>query len=114
MSGISIVPVASLDPGNFSAELQGKDHGNPGVSVIIVDAVPGRGPSLHVHDYAEVMVILEGTATFTDGDESLEAGAGNVVIVPAGQPHGFTNTGDGPLKQIDIHAADAFATEWLT
>ena len=40
-------------------------------------------------------------------------GAGSVVIVAAGEPHGFTNTGDGPLRQIDIHVADAFSTDWL-
>jgi hypothetical protein len=25
----------------------------------------------------------------------------------------FTNTGDGNLRQIDIHASPRFATEWL-
>ncbi|MEA2125441.1 MAG: hypothetical protein QOI80_2223 [Solirubrobacteraceae bacterium] len=103
-----------LEPsGNFSRELQGKAAGHPGVSLIIVEAQPGRGPSLHTHDYAEVMVILEGSATFTDGSASVEVGAGHVVVVPAGEPHGFTNTGDGVLRQIDIHVADEFLTHWL-
>lgn len=82
---ITVIPTSAFDPGNFSLELQGKDHGDPGVSLILVDAAPGRGPSLHRHDYAEV---------------------------PAGRPHAFTNTGDSPLKEIDIHVADAFATDW--
>jgi mannose-6-phosphate isomerase-like protein (cupin superfamily) len=38
---------------------------------------------------------------------------GEVVIVPANEPHGFKNTGDGPLKQIDIHVSPVFETEWL-
>jgi mannose-6-phosphate isomerase-like protein (cupin superfamily) len=59
------------------------------------------------------MIVLEGSATFTDGVETREVGAGNVVVIPAGEPHAFTNSGEGPLKQIDIHVADAFATEWL-
>jgi hypothetical protein len=46
---MEIIPTTSLDPSNFSVELQGKDHG----------------------------------------------------------------TGDGRLRQIDIHVADAFASEWL-
>jgi mannose-6-phosphate isomerase-like protein (cupin superfamily) len=33
--------------------------------------------------------------------------------VPANTPHRFVNTGDGPLKQIDIHVSASFATEWL-
>jgi len=34
-------------------------------------------------------------------------------VIPAGEPHGFKNTGDGQLRQIDIHMADAFDTAWL-
>jgi mannose-6-phosphate isomerase-like protein (cupin superfamily) len=111
---MKIIPTSSLDTSNFSLELQGKDCGSPGVSLILVDAAPGRGPSLHTHDYAEVMIIQEGTATFTDGTTETEVGAGNIVIVGAGEPHAFTNTGDGPLRQIDIHVADAFSTDWLS
>lgn len=110
---ITVLPVASLPTSNFSRELEGKDAGHPGVSLILVEAAPGRGPSLHTHDYAEVMIVLEGTATFSDGEQSREVTAGNVVIIPAGQPHSFTNTGSGRLKQIDIHVADAFDTRWL-
>ena len=110
---MQVIPTTSLDPSNFSVELQGKDHGDPGISLILVDAAPGRGPSLHTHPYAEIMIVQEGTATFTDGKSSHEVGAGHVVVIPAGEPHGFTNTGDSRLKQIDIHVADSFQTEWL-
>lgn len=99
--------------GNFSRELQGKDCGNPGLSLILVEAAPGKGPSLHTHDYAEIMIIQAGTATFTDGESSTEIGPGHVVIVDAGEPHGFTNTGTDTLRQIDIHVADAFKTDYL-
>ena len=110
---MEIIPTTALDPSNFSVELQGKDHGNPGLSLILVDAAPGRGPSLHRHEYAEIMIVQEGSATFTDGQTEREVTAGHVVVIPAGEPHGFTNTGDGQLRQIDIHVADAFGTEWL-
>jgi mannose-6-phosphate isomerase-like protein (cupin superfamily) len=110
---IEVIPTSALETGNFSVELEGKNHANPGISLILVDAAPGRGPSLHVHAYAEVMIVQEGTGTFTDGVSAHEVTAGHVVIVPAGRPHAFTNTGDGPLRQIDIHVADAFATDWL-
>ncbi len=110
---MEVFPTARMEAGNFSAELQGKDAGDPGVSLILVDAAPGRGPSLHTHDYAEVMIVLEGTATFTDGSNSREVGAGNVVVIRAGEPHAFTNSGESQLRQIDIHVADAFETDWL-
>jgi mannose-6-phosphate isomerase-like protein (cupin superfamily) len=43
----------------------------------------------------------------------VEAGAGNVLVVQPGVPHKFVNSGDGRLRQIDIHASDRFVTEWL-
>jgi mannose-6-phosphate isomerase-like protein (cupin superfamily) len=110
---MEIIETSTLGEGNFSRELLGRDHGDPGVSLILVDAAPGRGPSLHTHPYAEVMVVLEGRATFTDGTTSREVTAGHVVVIPAGEPHAFENTGDGPLRQIDIHVADGFTTDWL-
>jgi mannose-6-phosphate isomerase-like protein (cupin superfamily) len=39
--------------------------------------------------------------------------AGQVVVVPAGRAHRFVNSGDEPLRQIDIHANSHFVTEWL-
>jgi mannose-6-phosphate isomerase-like protein (cupin superfamily) len=111
---VIVLDHADLEPsGNFSRELQGKDCGNPGVSLILVEAAPGRGPALHTHDYAEVMIIQAGTATFTNGTRETEVRAGQVVVVPAGEPHGFTNTGTDTLRQIDIHVADAFLTQYL-
>jgi mannose-6-phosphate isomerase-like protein (cupin superfamily) len=93
-------------------ELIGADHGAR-VCIIFVDAPPGGGPGLHKHPYEEVFISLEGTATFTVGDEQLRAGPGDVIIVPADTPHAFTNTGDGQLRQIDIHVNPTFSTEWL-
>jgi mannose-6-phosphate isomerase-like protein (cupin superfamily) len=40
-------------------------------------------------------------------------GAGDIIPIPAGTPHGFTNIGEAPLRQIDIHANPEFATHWL-
>jgi mannose-6-phosphate isomerase-like protein (cupin superfamily) len=80
----------------------------------VVDAPPGRGPSLHKHPYAEVFIIQEGEATMTDGEDERVVRAGDVVVVPAGEPHAFVNSGDAPLRQIDIHVSPRFSTEWLS
>jgi mannose-6-phosphate isomerase-like protein (cupin superfamily) len=93
-------------------ELEGAGHG-VGVSIILVDAQPGRGPALHQHAYEEVFIVQEGRATFTAGDEEREASAGEIVIVPPNTPHRFVNSGDGPLRQVAIHVNPRFATEWL-
>jgi mannose-6-phosphate isomerase-like protein (cupin superfamily) len=107
-----IVDISDPGYGDDANEVQGHNH-NAAVSVIVVDAPPGGGPKLHKHPYEEVFVIQEGTATFTAGEETLEANAGQVVIVPGGVPHKFVNTGEGHLRQVDIHASDHFITEWL-
>jgi mannose-6-phosphate isomerase-like protein (cupin superfamily) len=60
-----------------------------------------------------VFVVQEGRATYVVGDRQLEAGAGDIVVVPSGEPHRFFNSGDGPLRQIDIHVSPRFETEWL-
>jgi mannose-6-phosphate isomerase-like protein (cupin superfamily) len=95
-----------------SREHVGTDIG-AGVCVIDVHSAPGEGPRLHRHPYEEVFVVHEGHATFTFGDEEIEAGPGDVLVAPPGVAHKFVNTGDGPLRQVDIHVSPSFDTEWL-
>jgi mannose-6-phosphate isomerase-like protein (cupin superfamily) len=101
-------PARGDDPNEFQGH-----HLGANVSLIVVDAPPGGGPRLHRHPYEEVFVVQGGTATFTAGDEKIEAKGGQVVVVPAGIPHKFVNSGRGRLRQMDIHASDRFLTEWL-
>jgi mannose-6-phosphate isomerase-like protein (cupin superfamily) len=98
----------------IARELQGEEHGGMGASLIFVDAPPGRGPSLHQHPYTEIFITEEGEATVTAGDETRTVGPGDIVIVPPNTPHSFVNSGDGNLRQLDIHLSPRFITEWLT
>jgi quercetin dioxygenase-like cupin family protein len=93
-------------------EITGVEIG-AGVSVIVVDSDPGDGPSVHRHAYREVFVVLEGEATFSLGTEERVLHAGEVAVAPAGIPHRFVNTGQGRLRQVDIHEHSRFETEWL-
>jgi mannose-6-phosphate isomerase-like protein (cupin superfamily) len=87
-------------------------------SAYIVKAKPGQGPPLHKHPYVEVAFTLEGCATITVGDEQREVKAGGIVVIPAGSPHRFVNSGDTTLRQIacqavawrrlDVHASPQF------
>ena len=104
---------SDLNATNFAHELVGDDHGGVGVSLILVEAPPGRGPSLHKHPYPEVFVIHDGEGTFTAGDEQRLVRGGEIVLVPAETPHGFTNTGNEPLRMTNIHVSSRFVTEWL-
>ena len=100
-----------LDGTNY--EFEGYLHDDTNVTFILVDLPPGSGPRLHKHPYSEVFIILEGDATYTVGSDRLEATAGQVLIVPPDTPHKFVNSGEGPLKQVDIHLSKRFITVWL-
>ncbi|MBA3425020.1 MAG: cupin domain-containing protein [Rubrobacter sp.] len=107
-----IIDIADPARGEDANEFQGYHH-DAGVSFIVIDVPPGSGPKLHSHPYEEVFVVQEGEVTFTVGDEVIEASGGQVVVVPAGVPHKFVNSGSGRLRQVDIHASERFVTEWL-
>src|ERR687891_1159379 len=98
-----VLDLADPARGEEAGEFQGRILG-ASVSVIVVDAPPGDGPRLHRHPYEEVFVVQEGSATFTAGDDVIEARGGQVVVVAAGVAHKFVNSGDGRLRQVDIHA----------
>ena len=104
---------ADLPFSNIPNELVGADHGGVGVCVIFVDAPPGRGPSSHTHPYEEILIILEGEATFEVSGDEFVARTGDIAIIPPEAPHAFRNTGAGPLRQIDIHVSPTFSTTWL-
>ena len=100
-----VIPLADLGVSPTAALFEGRKHAEVDVSFFVTDHPPGGGPDLHKHPYPEVFVVQEGEATFTVNDEQLPIPAGNVVVVPAGTPHRFENTGDGRLRQVAIHVS---------
>jgi mannose-6-phosphate isomerase-like protein (cupin superfamily) len=94
-------------------EFIGSQHQDTEISFIWVDMPPEGSVRLHKHPYKEIFIIQEGTATFTVGSTTLEASAGQIIIVPADVPHKFMNLSDKQLKQIDIHVNKEFITYWL-
>ena len=94
-------------------EFVGSQYQDTEISFIWVDMPPGGTIWLHKHPYKEIFIIQEGEATFTVGSTSLEAHAGQIIIVPADMPHKFSNLSDKQLKQVDIHVSKRFITEWL-
>jgi len=112
MSSVSILTIADLAESNISTSFVGQDL-DLDASIIFVEAPPGRGPRLHRHTYAEVFIVTEGEVTLRTDQGDQVARAGQVVVVPGGVPHAFYNSGEGPLRQIDIHLNPRFETEWL-
>jgi mannose-6-phosphate isomerase-like protein (cupin superfamily) len=109
----SAIPKIELPLSDSSYELEGYLHGDVPVCLIFFDGPPGSGPRLHRHPYAEVFIVQEGKSTFTVGDDSFVVTAGQIAIAPPNQPHKFVNSGQGRLRQLDIHCNAKFITEWL-
>ena len=109
---LPIVPQNSLPSVGVSRQFVGRSHG-VSTSFFLVSAPPGKHVVLHYHDYDETIVVLEGRARCTVGEREYEAGSGDIVVIPAGTVHSFTNVGEGILRQIDIHASVDFVSHWL-
>jgi mannose-6-phosphate isomerase-like protein (cupin superfamily) len=99
--------------GGTARVFEGSQYDDANVSFLLNDAPPGDGPSLHLHPYEEIFVIQAGQATFTVGDDTIEATGGQIVIAPAGIPHKFVNSGKALLRSINIHPVSHMITEWL-
>jgi mannose-6-phosphate isomerase-like protein (cupin superfamily) len=108
-----ILDRATLPYDGYVYEFEGYQYQDTEVSFIWVDMPPGGNVRLHKHPYKEIFIVQEGIATFTVGETTLEAHAGQIMLVPAGIPHKFRNDQDQPLKQVDIHLNKEFLTLWL-
>ena len=68
----------------------------------------GHGAPTHLHAVEEVLRVLDGKADVWIGDEHATVTSGQLVIVPAGRRHGFSNTGSTVLHIESTLAAPVF------
>jgi quercetin dioxygenase-like cupin family protein len=97
-----------------SYQFVGADHGDVNVSVFLLRALPGRGPGPHRHPYDEVQFVREGRGLWTVNGKEFQAGAGDILVIKAGEIHSFPCVGDAPLVQLDVHLSPRFVQENLT
>lgn len=71
--------------------------GSSRVAANLCEVPPGAGHALHRHPGAEeVLIVLDGDGTRlgADPDQTFPVTAGDMVLTPAGEWHGFANTGN--------------------
>jgi quercetin dioxygenase-like cupin family protein len=112
MSSVRVIKADELPGSETASRFEGFEHGAQ-VSFFLSRNAPGGGPELHRHPYEETFIVREGTVRFTVGEETIEATAGDIIVVPAGTPHKFVNAGSAPMAQISIHPAARMEQEWL-
>ncbi|MDQ3933378.1 MAG: cupin domain-containing protein [Actinomycetota bacterium] len=99
------------------------NFGGLGVRFMIDGATTGGGFALVEHPIApralaaplhrhanedEYSYVLEGRVGVQLGDETLEAGPGDLVFKPRGQWHAFWNPGDEPARLLEIISPAGF------
>ena len=94
-----------------SYQFVGADQGGVNVSVFLLKALPGRGPGPHRHPYDEAQFVREGRGLWIVEGKEFEAGAGDILVIKAGEIHGFKCIGDEPLVQVDVHLSPRFVQE---
>jgi mannose-6-phosphate isomerase-like protein (cupin superfamily) len=107
-----VIDIDRLPGSENASRFDGHEHGAR-ISFFISRNRPGTGPELHRHPYEETFIVEEGKVRFTVGENTIEATAGEIIVVPAGTPHKFISSGPGRLRQISIHPLARMATEWL-
>ena len=106
-----VITVDELPGGENASTFDGHAHGAQ-VSFFLNHNKPGTGPELHRHPYEETFIVEDGDVLFTVGEGTVEASAGDIVVVPAGTPHKFVSRSP-THRQVSIHPVARMETEWL-
>ena len=73
---------------------------------------PGLGAPTHVHAVEEVLEVISGSAEIWVNDGRSVVGANQSVLIPAGAPHGFHNTGTETLHVRATLASSIFEAQY--
>ncbi len=93
-------------PGRVSNEIVSGAHGGSTAVTLRLVEIPVASPSepqrgRHCHDgHEECMYVLSGQGTTSSGAAQHKLGAGDTILVPAGEMHVTRNTGSVPLVML--------------
>jgi len=80
--------------------------GTKSTAVIYFEIEPGYRLGTHTDSAEEILLVLEGEAEVSLGDEQGRLSAGEMALVPAMVPHGLRNVGD----ETDLRVAGFFSS----
>lgn len=89
--------------GEFHAYYEGATSQTPAMLVGIADIKPGQeNHAPHKHADEEFLYVVAGDGTWTLGDKTQPAHAGDVLYAAPGVLHGIKNSSDKPLKWMVV------------
>ena len=91
---------AAAEHDNFRTVLQTGEHSQ----VVAMTLQAGEDIGAEVHpDNDQVLIFTEGSVRAEVAGEARDVGAGDLVVVPAGTEHNFTNTGSGLVRLLTVY-----------
>lgn len=110
---LTVLDLDDMQRGPTAWLFEGGPRAGVGVSMFVVRTPPGNTVELHVHPYSETFLLLEGHARWTAGDDVVELGPNQMLVVPPQTPHGFRNTGQEPLLLVSVHESGSLQQTFL-
>ncbi len=102
----------ALDPGG-PGRLQGRRRARRLDALCEYDS-PGGGPPPHVHYLQEeAHYVLEGTFSFLNGNEWIEAQTGSFIWIPRGVRHTFRNVGSQTGRLFSTNTLPGAHERWF-
>ncbi len=86
--------------------------GGASTAVVLFEVDPGATLASHTDSAEEILVVLQGSAEATVGDESGPLAAGQAALVPASVPHGVRNTGSETLRVLGFFSASTILSRF--
>ncbi len=79
--------------------------GTKNTAVVYFELEPGHRLGTHTDSAEEILLILEGTAEVSVGDEQGRLSAGEMAVVPAMVPHGLRNVGEETVRVVGFFSS---------
>jgi quercetin dioxygenase-like cupin family protein len=83
--------------------------GTKNTTVVYFELEPGCRLGTHTDSAEEILLILEGEAEATVGEERVRVRAGDMAVVPAMVPHALRNAGDQTVRVVGFFSSNVVA-----
>jgi quercetin dioxygenase-like cupin family protein len=96
MTAWTTLPTEEVLPGVIRQTVQGERQ-----TLVRYWYAPGAVFPVHTHPEEQITAVLSGRIRFEVAGNVREFGAGEVVVIPGGVPHGAVVVGDEPVETLN-------------